>query len=403
MKICVVSDFDFRSSGYFNIAVSLLKGLSERGHDVKAIGMGYNGEEHTFPFSIIPARSIEESLAIGQNLSILWRFDIFLVIMDIPVQDGYLRAVGNSPGLNYVGIMPIEADPLCTSWALTLMQMKRALIISEFGSREAHRVGVNSEYLPVGINTESWRPPTQEERQNLRKALGFADDEFVFLTVAFNQERKFLSRGIEMFADYVYDTYEVEEQLAISKSLVPVRKAKYVLVTAEHSPFGWKLRDLAQEFGISDKLVIFERGMPHDKLWGIYAASDAFLLPSKAEGLGMPLLEAMSVGLPCVGTNCTGIKELLSDGRGFLIPPEYSIRDPFGNGRRYYPDRKRGTEILQKLATGQHSKMINKAKKYVENRTWDKSVDILENVLLDVMEESNEQKKNQETNSEQLS
>ena len=98
---------------------------------------------------------------------------------------------------------------------------------------------------------------------------------------------------------------------------------KYVLVTREHNQLGWKLRDYAQEIGISGKFIIFERGMTHTQLWTTYAVSDVFLLTSKAEGLGMPLMEAMAVGLPCIATDCTGMRELLGglegNDRGWLV------------------------------------------------------------------------------------
>ena len=41
--IIFVSDFDLRGSGYMNIAVALCKELADRGHDVKALGIGYGG------------------------------------------------------------------------------------------------------------------------------------------------------------------------------------------------------------------------------------------------------------------------------------------------------------------------------------------------------------------------
>jgi glycosyltransferase involved in cell wall biosynthesis len=52
-------------------------------------------------------------------------------------------------------------------------------------------------------------------------------------------------------------------------------------------------------------------------------AADAFLLTSDTEGIPGALLEAMTVGLPCVATDVGGISEVLEDGRtGFLAPPD---------------------------------------------------------------------------------
>ena len=51
-------------------------------------------------------------------------------------------------------------------------------------------------------------------------------------------------------------------------------------------------------------------------------AADVFALPSLAEGLSNSVLEAMSVGLPCVVTSVPGNTDLVDDGRtGYLVPP----------------------------------------------------------------------------------
>lgn len=56
-------------------------------------------------------------------------------------------------------------------------------------------------------------------------------------------------------------------------------------------------------------------------LW--MAAADVFVLPSRAEGLGLVTLEAMACGTPCVGTTIGGIPEVLVEpGCGRLVPPD---------------------------------------------------------------------------------
>ena len=373
MRIVYLSDLDGKGSGYKNLSVPLCEGLVNKGHEVKVLGLGYRGEEHHFNFSLIPAANFQEVFAMIQNLWNMWQFDVLIVALDIPLQEQVLRQLQNRP-FKYVGIMPIEADPLCASWAMVLMWMDKALIISKFGTEEAKKAGVNAEYIEVGIDTSSWRFPTPEERKAVRKSLfGADDDTFVILTVADNQERKNLSAGMEIFKMF--------------NEKVP--NSRYALVTREFNMVGWKLRDYAQVLGISKDLLIFERGMSFTQLWSIYAGADVFLLPSKAEGLGLPLLEAMAIGIPCVATECTGMKELLSDGRGYLVEPEYLHTDPFGNGHRYWINKEDAVDTLlwayKKIGADNVDErmetQLSKAREFVLQRDWQIGIDKLDEVL----------------------
>lgn len=53
----------------------------------------------------------------------------------------------------------------------------------------------------------------------------------------------------------------------------------------------------------------------------IMKVMDIYCLSSLREGLPLSLLEAMSAGLPCVGTNVRGIRDVITDGdTGILVP-----------------------------------------------------------------------------------
>lgn len=367
-KIVFLSDFGSKGSGYLNIATPLCAGLTEHGHEVKAIGLMYAGEPHSHKFTIIPARDFRDVSAMLNNLHILWPFDVLIVAMDIPIQEMILKD-SKKLGLKHIAITPLESDPLTFSWANALSNADKVFFISQHATDEAIKAGLTeAEHMVVGIDTVSWRMPLPEEKQKIRKTFNIPDDVFVILTVADNQERKNLSKSFEIIGKL--------KQTGIN--------LRYVLVTREFQNVGWKLRDLAMQFGISSELMIFERGMPFLDLWMLYALSDAFLLTSKAEGLGMPLLEAMATGLPVAANKTGAIPELIGDEeRGWGIDWDYIHIDPWGNSNRYMANAESGVKALQSIYKNPDvaEKRADIARAFVEARDWETSVLQLEKAI----------------------
>jgi len=116
------------------------------------------------------------------------------------------------------------------------------------------------------------------------------------------------------------------------------------------------------------------RGLvPESALREAYATSDVFVLPSivdsrgETEGLGVVLLEAMSYGIPAVGSDIGGITDIIQDEEsGLLVPPadagqlayalERLARDPAlaarvgSGGARRVRDEFGWPEIMRKWA-----------------------------------------------------
>jgi glycosyltransferase involved in cell wall biosynthesis/GT2 family glycosyltransferase len=65
-------------------------------------------------------------------------------------------------------------------------------------------------------------------------------------------------------------------------------------------------------------------GLNHDsdELFELFRQADIFVLPTKGEGYGLVICEAMACGLPVVATNVGAIPEIVEDGAsGLLVPP----------------------------------------------------------------------------------
>jgi glycosyltransferase involved in cell wall biosynthesis len=88
---------------------------------------------------------------------------------------------------------------------------------------------------------------------------------------------------------------------------------------AAHREHFRRLEGLLRETGMAPRFVFagFEGDMAR-----FYAAIDAFVLSSHAEGLPLVILEAMAHEKPVVATDVGGINEVVVDGEtGLLVPP----------------------------------------------------------------------------------
>jgi glycosyltransferase involved in cell wall biosynthesis len=162
-------------------------------------------------------------------------------------------------------------------------------------------VGVPAERIVVLPNALSLSaPPSAERRARTRAELGAPDGPL---------------------ACSVSRLTHVRDHATLLRALPAVRAehpALRVLVVGD-GPERGNLERLAGELGL-DGTVSF-LGTRHDAL-EILACSDLFLHPTQLEGLGMAVLEAMSLGVAPVGSRVPAIEELIEDGRsGILVAP----------------------------------------------------------------------------------
>jgi glycosyltransferase involved in cell wall biosynthesis len=73
------------------------------------------------------------------------------------------------------------------------------------------------------------------------------------------------------------------------------------------------LEALARELNISERLHLLG-WIEEEDLPALYASARAFAYPSRHEGFGLQLCEAMAVGCPCLAADATSLPEVLGDG-----------------------------------------------------------------------------------------
>lgn len=82
-----------------------------------------------------------------------------------------------------------------------------------------------------------------------------------------------------------------------------------------------KMQKLAERLGVGDH-VIFKGWIPPESMSQYYRESTLFLMPSIMEGYGLVFLEAMAQGLPVIGGNVGGTRELIQHlENGLLVNP----------------------------------------------------------------------------------
>lgn len=371
-KIALMTDMDFKGSGYFNISMGLMDSFVAMGNEVICVGLQYENNEHDHPFGIVPARNLQEAYATVNNLWLAWQPDALIVALDIPMQLAVKQIFDQRKfSVPMYALFPLESPPLPTRWAMFLLQLKGCFCMTKFGTADCNAHGLKAVYMPIGLDQNKWRIPSPEERHSLREAMGYTDNDFVVLTVADNQERKHLTGSMNIVQKF--------------RKQHPEKNVRYQLVTREHLQVGYLLMDYAVEIGLAGNLSIFERGISPAELWRLYAVSDAFLLTSKSEGLGMPVLEAMSVGVPVVASDCCAIEEHLAKGKnGYPIKIKMSFRDSYGNGNRYLVDEADGVRKLEDVLNADEVKKTTiqtNAKNYVASISYDEAAKVLSEVL----------------------
>lgn len=368
-RFVVVTDLDVRGSGYARIVRGLFPGVARLGHDIVVLGLSYDGREHDLPLSIVPAdfktgRYQMEEIVRG------WEPDYFVVALDLTY--GADLANQFAKRTKYVGIFPIESDPLLvpSEWHSAIQQMHRAFVISTFGQDCCAEAGVDTVYLPVPIDRTLFRRYTPEEKAAAKRKMCM-DGAFIVLTVMDNQERKNWPAAVEAFARF--------------NDAHPEANAYHVIVTKRRpNELGWRIPQLLARFGTQHRTLLQEADLTHNgqalpdaALAEMFGAADVYLHTSQAEGLGLTVLEAMSAGVPVVGTDCTSIAYHMRDGRGLPIDVAYKHIGSFMNGWRYFADPASGAGQLARLYEDPclRQEIADRADRYVATMTEERAVD----------------------------
>jgi D-inositol-3-phosphate glycosyltransferase len=146
---------------------------------------------------------------------------------------------------------------------------------------------------------------------------------------------------VERIALFVGNLVEVKDVVSLVEAFARLRAEDACdrLVIIGGGPLRGDIEARAAGLGVRDR-VVFHGQLPHEELPLWMSAADVFVLPSRDEGLGLVLLEAMACGTPCVATAVGGVPEVVDDSVGVLVAP--GDPDALAEGMRAVLDRGRG-------------------------------------------------------------
>lgn len=82
----------------------------------------------------------------------------------------------------------------------------------------------------------------------------------------------------------------------------------YLVIVGRQTKYQKQLDTAIRKLGLTDR-VHFLQGVPNDLLPAIYSQAEAFIYPSRYEGFGVPIIEAIQSGLPVVAATGSCLEE----------------------------------------------------------------------------------------------
>lgn len=190
-----------------------------------------------------------------------------------------------------------ETDRLQPGWEVLLNRMDRIWVPSEFNRDTFVRSGVDPEKIavipgsldpaPYLTESEPWPVPGTES--------------FRFLSVFDWTLHKGWDLLLEAFAR------EFGENLDVGLILKVWSSNHYTLEDIRNQAEAVLLARVGKSLADLPTIHLWQERIPSDALPRLYRAVDAYVTPTRGEGWGRPLMEAMAAGLPTIATEWSAV------------------------------------------------------------------------------------------------
>lgn len=210
----------------------------------------------------------------------------------------------------HIAWAPVDTEIIATQLISVCDQAREVVAMTQHGVREFARAGIKASYIPLSIDTAAFTIKPQA-RAEVRAGLGLTDENLLLGSVGLNygDDRKGFITLMMAFTEFI------KKHPGARLFLHTLANERGVMEGA------FNYARIAERLGILDK-VIFPPQKDYaigriDPSWlaDYYNAFDVFVLPTKGEGFGLPIVEAQACGIPVIVTATTSGPELCRHGQ----------------------------------------------------------------------------------------
>ncbi len=209
-----------------------------------------------------------------------------------------------------------EAARIPRSWLSTIDQFDAACVPSHHNREIMINSGVRIPVFLVPHGTEA----NKFQPGNRKLVIKEAEGKFIFVSVFDFNHRK----NPETLLKAYWEEFTFDDRVALV-----IKTAKTYWDGHQKQSVGRKILEYKKKLGFGDEtapLFILSGVLNDNDLTGVYTLGNAFVLPTRGEGVGMPFMEALASGIPVIATGWGGQMDFLNEKNSFLI--DYRLKYP---------------------------------------------------------------------------
>lgn len=280
---------------------------------------------------------------------------------NVVIRNLYPPRVADMDGLIKLLYFAWEESSLPDDWVQSFNRHLDGLtVLSRFVKKVLIDSGVHVPIVVAGCGIE------QMSRDPLQKYRGYLGKGFRFLHVSSGFPRK----GVDVLLQAYTREFTSKDPVSLVVKTFP----------NPHSQVGELIRSCRARMDDCPEIVLINEDLPSGVLRDLYGRCHAFVAPSRGEGFGLPMAEAMAAGIPVITTGAGGHVDFCTEETSWLIDYRWeAARTHMGLSDSVWaePDAGHLGRVMREIFQGsltQYQAKVEMAKNLVQSRnSWSRS------------------------------